>query len=161
MSVRRRRVARQSGIHCLQINKRSIGCKKFLSKTLPVVLLAAGLGLVDSAVHSLHAAEPVWTTGTVRIAKESLTVTPATQMVPLNVGTTVNTHFSGGPDPIPSDWVVKADLVGPGYDSSNPQVLKTFPNQPFRIPPLSVKGDYTLENIKLVPGSGRAHLHRR
>ena len=120
----------------------------------PSFLVTIGFMATVFFAPSIQASGSPWVTGQVQIVCKSLTVRPESQQVPLSVGTTVETTLLGAPTPIPSDWVVQAELIGPGFDPSDPQKLSTKPNKPFEIPPLSVKGDYTLRNIQLVTGVG-------
>ena len=81
-----------------------------------------------------------------------LRVEPATQTVPKDIATIVSTYLQApqAPPSLPPfapDAVVKGTLRGPGLPS--PLDLQTAPNSPFNIPPLTVAGIYTLENIRL------------
>ncbi|MFQ5528564.1 MAG: hypothetical protein ACE5GX_20200, partial [Thermoanaerobaculia bacterium] len=80
-------------------------------------------------------------------------MSPESQTVPYNTPTLVETHLEGF-DPslgtLPSDLRVLADFTGPEVDGI--LTLETVPNEPFRIPGLSLKGDYQLDNIRLVQG---------
>ncbi|MGE5199651.1 MAG: hypothetical protein ACM3H9_08425, partial [Rhodospirillaceae bacterium] len=81
-----------------------------------------------------------------------LRVEPATQTVPKDIATIVSTFLQApqqpqGLPPFAPDAVVKATLRGPGLP--NALELAVQPNSPFNIPPLTVAGVYTLENIRL------------
>ena len=91
--------------------------------------------------------------GTLLIAGTRLEISPESQTVPYNTPTLVNTHLAGY-DPengiLPSDLRGLADFTGPEVNGI--LVLETVPNEPFRIPRLSQKGEYILDNIRLVQG---------
>lgn len=84
----------------------------------------------------------------------SLKVDPAEQTVPKNIATIVSTFLQApnvtGEDlpPFAPDAVVMATLSGPSFPT--PQNLTVSPNSPFNIPPLTVPGLHTLDNIRLV-----------
>ena len=84
----------------------------------------------------------------------SLKVDPAEQTVPKNIATIVSTFLQApnvtGEDlpPFAPDAVVMATLSGPSFPT--PQNLTASPNSPFNIPPLTVPGLHTLDNIRLV-----------
>ena len=87
------------------------------------------------------------------IAGTRLAVSPESQTVPFDTPTIVETSLEGfdaGLGTLPADLRVLGDFTGPGLDRV--LTLETTPNQPFRIPPLSVGGDYQLDNIRLVQG---------
>ncbi|HEX7181896.1 MAG TPA: carboxypeptidase regulatory-like domain-containing protein, partial [Thermoanaerobaculia bacterium] len=91
--------------------------------------------------------------GRLLIAGTRLTVSPEAQTVPFNTPTIVETHLQGydaEEGSLPSDLRVLADLTGPEIDGV--MVLETVPDEPFRIPRLSLKGQYQLDNIRLVEG---------
>ena len=84
-----------------------------------------------------------------------LKVEPAHQTVPKDIATIVSTYLQTAtlPDDVPPfapDAVVKATLRGPSFPT--PRELTIKPNSPFNIPPLTVPGTHTLENIRLVSG---------
>lgn len=87
------------------------------------------------------------------ISGTELTISPESQTVPYNTPTLVETRLEGF-DPtmgtLPADLRVLADFTGPEVDGI--LTLETVPNEPFRIPRLSLKGDYQLDNIRLVQG---------
>src|SRR4029077_16852789 len=83
-----------------------------------------------------------------------LTVAPAQQTVPKDIATIVST-FLQAPNqpgvqlpPFAPNAVVMATLSGPSLPT--PVDLTIQPNSPFNIPPLSVAGIHTLDNIRLV-----------
>jgi protocatechuate 3,4-dioxygenase beta subunit len=81
-----------------------------------------------------------------------LKVEPAQQTVPKDIATIVSTYLQAttpnGVPPFSPDAEVRATLVGPSFGT--PRDLVVRPNTPFAIPPLSVPGVHTLENIRLV-----------
>ena len=81
-----------------------------------------------------------------------LRVEPTTQTVPRDIATIVSTYLQapqipGSLPPFAPDAVVKATLRGPSLQA--PLELSVAPNTPFNIPPLTVAGTHTLENIRL------------
>jgi hypothetical protein len=81
-----------------------------------------------------------------------LRVDPVVQTVPKDIATIVSTYLQAPNQPsnlppFAPDAVVKATLRGPGL--TNALDLQVQPNSPFNIPPLTVAGVYTLENIRL------------
>ena len=90
-----------------------------------------------------------------------LRVEPAQQTVPKDIATIVST-FLGAPTqpgelpPFGPNTVVKATLRGPSL--ATPLELTATANSPFNIPPLSVPGRHTLENIRL-ESDGQVLLH--
>ena len=82
-----------------------------------------------------------------------LKIEPAQQTVPTNIATIVSTMFVAPqtPENLPAfapDAVVKATLRGPTFPTAIE--LTVTPNSPFNIPPLTVAGKHTLDNIRLV-----------
>ncbi|HWW62562.1 MAG TPA: hypothetical protein VN181_14410, partial [Thermoanaerobaculia bacterium] len=67
----------------------------------------------------------------------------------------VRTKFGGlMDDAVPAtDMLVVAELTGPGLDA--PISLTTRPGRRFTLPPLHEKGDYTLQNVRLVDANGK------
>lgn len=91
--------------------------------------------------------------GTLAVAGTQLEIKPHSQTVPFNTPTIITTKLAGfvaTDGPLPPDLRVLADFTGPEIDGV--LVLETIPNEPFRIPRLSVKGQYQLDNIRLVQG---------
>jgi protocatechuate 3,4-dioxygenase beta subunit len=87
------------------------------------------------------------------IAGTRLAVSPESQTVPFNTPTIVETEligFESADGPLPANLRVLADFTGPEIDGV--LVLETVPGEPFRIPRLSLKGQYQLDNIRLVQG---------
>lgn len=111
-------------------------------------LLGVSLGLGVPAVASQDLAQ-----GQLLIAGTRLVVTPESQTVPFDTPTVVNTHledFDVTAGALPDDLRVVGDFTGP--DVQGILELETRPGQPFRIPRLSRKGPYQLDNIRLVQG---------
>jgi hypothetical protein len=85
-----------------------------------------------------------------------LTVEPARQVVPKNIATIVSAYMqvpalpAGEISPLAADALVKGTLRGPGLDT--PLELTAKANTPFNIPPLTVPGMYSLDNIRLESG---------
>jgi len=121
--------------------------------------LAAVLAVAISApLEVLHAA-PQAQNGRF-LAKEDillfglgLKIEPAQQTIPKDIATIVSTMFvapqvPGSLPPFSSDAVVKATLRGPTFPT--PVELIAKPNSPFNIPPLTVAGRHTLDDIRLI-----------
>ena len=80
---------------------------------------------------------------------------PARQVVPKDIATIVSTFLQAPtlPSGLPAfapDAEVRATLRGPRFVGA--QELVVAPNTPFNIPPLTVPGIHTLENIRLISG---------
>ncbi|HEX4915743.1 MAG TPA: hypothetical protein VFV51_17415, partial [Vicinamibacterales bacterium] len=78
---------------------------------------------------------------------------PARQVVPRDIATIVSTFLQAptlpdGLPPFAPDAEVRATLRGPSFAEA--QELVVSPNTPFNIPPLTVAGIHTLENIRLI-----------
>ncbi|MEO7794145.1 MAG: carboxypeptidase-like regulatory domain-containing protein, partial [Thermoanaerobaculia bacterium] len=110
---------------------------------------AAGLAVLPRAA----AAQGPLGTGTLHIAGTTLAISPESQTIPFDTPTIVNTALLGF-DPVtgalPPDLIVVGDFTGPEIDGV--LELTTVPNEPFRSPRLSLKGQYRLDNIRLVQG---------
>ena len=102
------------------------------------VLLILGAGLLRADEQALAGSQ-------LKIRGLSLEVSPAMQTVPVNILTQVQATLGGGD--LPSGMIVRGELRGPGITGAI--TLSTSPGQPFTIPGLSVKGTYTLEDIRL------------
>jgi hypothetical protein len=109
-------------------------------------ILSAGLAAAAQGQTSLGQAS-------LAIAGTTLTVSPESQTVPFDTPTIVGTHLAGF-DPatgtLPADLRVVGDFTGPEIDGV--LTLETVPNEPFRIPRLSLAGEYRLDDIRLVQG---------
>ena len=109
---------------------------------LPVVAAGQG-GPPDGALGA----------GTLHVAGTTLAISPESQTVPFDTPTIVHTTLQGF-DPesgaLPADLRVVGDFTGPEIDGV--LELATVPNEPFRIPRLSLRGQYRLDNIRLVQG---------
>ncbi len=83
-------------------------------------------------------------------------VEPEYQVVPKDIATIVGTFLSAATppgdalSPFAPDAVVRATLRGPGAPDG--LEITALPNSPLNIPPLSVPGLYTLEDIRLESG---------
>jgi hypothetical protein len=92
-------------------------------------------------------------TGRLQIAGTRLEISPVSQTVPFDTPTIVETSLVGfdpGNGTLPADLWVVGDFKGPEIDGS--LELRTRPGEPFRIPRLSLKGQYRLDDIRLVEG---------
>jgi hypothetical protein len=81
-----------------------------------------------------------------RLSGISLTVTPPTLTVPRGVSTQLNTTVTGA-QTLPPGAAVHATLRGPSFPASIE--IRTAPNQPIFLPPLTREGTHFLENIRL------------
>jgi hypothetical protein len=91
--------------------------------------------------------------GSLLIAGTTLVVSPESQTVPFDTPTIVNTTLQGfdlAAGELPQDLRVIGDFTGPEIDGV--LELVTVPNEPFRIPRLSLRGQYRLDNIRLEQG---------
>ncbi|HIJ94565.1 MAG TPA: hypothetical protein HPP94_02280 [Desulfuromonadales bacterium] len=85
-----------------------------------------------------------------------LKVEPARQVVPKNIATIVSSYTqvptlpNAEIPPLAADALVKGTLRGPGLET--PLELTARANTPFNIPPLTVPGIYSLDNIRLESG---------
>ena len=121
-------------------------------------VLALGLTLASLAFTGGHPAPAAELgRGTLEITGAQLTISPESQTVPFLTPTIVETHLQGvdasgggfGAQGL-AGLRVAADFTGP--EIAGVLALETVPNEPFRIPALSVEGEYRLENIRLVQG---------
>ncbi len=120
------------------------GLGKFALSAIALALCAQALTTRAAAGAELGSAQLL-------IAGTRLTVSPVSQTVPYNTPTLVETRLEGfdaSLGVLPADLRVLADFTGP--EISGILTLETVPNEPLRIPRLSLKGDYQLDNIRLV-----------
>ena len=88
--------------------------------------------------------------GTLLVAGTTLAISPESQTVPFDTPTIVHTTLAGfdvAQGTLPADLRVVGDFTGPEIDGV--LELTTVPNEPFRIPRLSLQGQYRLDNIRL------------
>ena len=79
--------------------------------------------------------------GTLLVAGTTLVIAPESQTVPFDTPTIVHTTLQGfdpGSGALPADLRVVGDFTGPEIDGV--LELATVPNEPFRIPRLSLRG---------------------
>ena len=92
----------------------------------------------------------------------SLQVGPEYQAVPKGIASQVATGFVSGGQPLPDnvlsmlpkDFKVIGEFTGPNY--TTPLILTTTPGKPFDLPTLPLIGRYTLSNVRLLDGTGKA-----
>ncbi|ABQ27183.1 Ig-like domain-containing protein [Geotalea uraniireducens] len=123
------------------------------------VLITLGMGGVATA----QVADPlanVLSSFDFNIVGVGLKADPEYQAVPKGIASKVNTLFDTGTFNIdeiaaqlPADYTVRAELSGPSFQTPLPLVTK--PGKPFDLPTLAIIGKYTLNNIRLVDGSGK------
>lgn len=91
--------------------------------------------------------------GRLVVAGTRLVVSPEAQTVPFDTGTIVETRLEGY-DPergeLPADLRVVAELSGP--EIVGHLTLSSLPGEPLRIPRLSQRGEYRVEDIRLLQG---------
>jgi hypothetical protein len=113
-------------------------------------LVVSSLGL--TSLFSVAGAEELGQ-GRLVVAGSRLVVSPEAQTVPFDTGTIVETRLEGY-DPergeLPGDLRVLAELSGP--EITGRLTLSSLPGEPLRIPRLSRKGEYRVEDIRLVQG---------
>ena len=131
------------GVSCVTSSAGSLAHAALVPALLALVTLAS-LPRAAAAQASLGS-------GTLLVAGTTLAVAPESQTVPFDTPTIVNTTLLGydtAQGTLPADLRVVGDFSGPEIDGW--LELTTVPNEPFRIPRLSLKGQYRLDNIRLV-----------
>jgi hypothetical protein len=126
-------------------------------KVLGAITIFLGMAIGSSG----HANVPVLTRIDFSVLGIGLQASPDYQAVPNGIASRVNTFFvSGGevlPEEVlrqlPQDYKVKAELTGPSFQT--PMTLTTSPGSPFDLPTFPLIGKYSLNNIRLVDGSGQ------
>ncbi len=94
-------------------------------------------------------------TGQYRLIGASFDVSPVEQNVPVGVAATVKTLFEGSASALASTGArVAAELTGPSVPS--PVTISAAPGEDLVVPPLSVKGEHLLQNIRLTNSGGVA-----
>jgi hypothetical protein len=89
---------------------------------------------------------------------------PEYQAVPKGIASQVTTGFLSNGEAVapeisamlPQDWRVVGDLTGPSISSK--LTLTTSPGQPFQLPTFPLLGTYTLSNIRVTDGAGKAFM---
>ncbi|MBN1273270.1 MAG: carboxypeptidase regulatory-like domain-containing protein, partial [Candidatus Aminicenantes bacterium] len=120
--------------------------KRILSKAF---LLFFSSCLFSITATDISAQESI-AQGKITVRGLAIQIDPPEQNVPVNTPTVVNTILLSTPDAqneALKDVVVKGELRGPSITDF--LTLSTLPNHPFTIPPLTLKGTYTLEDIRL------------
>ncbi len=115
-----------------------------------VVVAALTLALLPLLFPRAAAGQSALGNGTLLVAGTTLVVSPESQTVPFDTPTIVHTALQGydaAQGVLPPDLRVVGDLTGPEIPGT--LELATIPNEPFRIPRLSLKGQYRLDNIRL------------
>ena len=122
------------------------------------VIVAATL-LLPAGSH----AQTILGSGELHILGAQLTVAPATQTVPRNQATRIDTALTDSQTPpapvspaLLPGAIVRGTLSGPGL--SAPQSLTAPPGQPLLIPPLLSAGNYVVDNLRLEDADGRTVL---
>ncbi len=119
-----------------------------MRRRLPLALLASLL-----VAGSLHGGDVTLGSGQYRLIGASFDVTPVEQTVPVGVAAAVRTVFGGSAQTLAATGArVAAELSGPGVPS--PVTISAAPGEDLVVPPLSVKGEYRLDNIRLADGAG-------
>ncbi|MDA8017397.1 MAG: Ig-like domain-containing protein [Thermoanaerobaculia bacterium] len=116
------------------------------------VILALTVLLTGSPASSQNLTQGLGN-ASLQISGSRLAVSPEAQTVPFQTPTLVETRLEGHDTSLgtlPPDLRVVADFSGPEIDGI--LELETVPNEPFRIPRLRIRGEYLLDNIRLVQG---------
>ena len=117
--------------------------------------LFLGLLLALLPATALRADSGTLGTGQYRLIGASFDVSPVEQNVPVGVAATVRTLFEGPASALaPTGARVAAELTGPSVPS--PVTISAAPGEDLVVPPLSVKGEHLLQNIRLTTGGGVA-----
>ncbi|MDQ3281070.1 MAG: Ig-like domain-containing protein, partial [Acidobacteriota bacterium] len=109
--------------------------------------------LIVSAAAALPALANI-TSASLQIQGAELDVVDTPIVVGIDMPSTVQTKFGGkmNAEAVALDGVVAVgDLTGPGLET--PIQLTTAPGYKFQIPGLSQKGDYLLQNVRLMKGT--------
>ncbi len=121
-----------------------------MSRPLNLALLSALL-----CPNALYAADVTLGAGQYRLIGASFDVTPVEQTVPVGVSAGVKTVFTGSAQALAATGArVAAELSGPGVPS--PVTISAAPGEDLVVPPLSIKGEHRLDNIRLTDGAGAA-----
>ena len=121
-----------------------------------IALIALAVLGVFGADVRLHAQDRFLGREDIILLGLGLRVEPDHQVVPKDIATIVSTFLNaptpvlGQVAPFAPDALVKGILRGPGV--GNGVALTAAPNTPFNIPPLSVPGVYTLDEIRFESG---------
>ena len=99
---------------------------------------------------------PVLATADFNLIGLAVTAAPASQTVPVNTPTVVNTSVQtpSGVDPstiisqLNPNYRVMGELSGPSF--SSPQELSAAIGQPLQVPALTVAGDHVVQNLRVV-----------
>ncbi|HEX8255235.1 MAG TPA: carboxypeptidase-like regulatory domain-containing protein, partial [Thermoanaerobaculia bacterium] len=117
------------------------------------LLIACSIAVSAMAGAVLHAGEVA--RGELAIVGLGIEVDRAPVAAATGVPSSVQTIFGGQKNdqaPPAPGLSVLGDLIGPGIDA--PITLSAIPGRQFAIPALHTKGEYTLQNIRLVGASG-------
>jgi hypothetical protein len=134
-------------------NPRNFLARGSLKRSAAALLVSICTAMASSSSLRAQQSEPRF------LAKEQIALfgiglkaEPARQVVPKDIATIVSTFLQAPtlPDGLPAfppDAEVRATLRGPSFAEAQELVVK--PNTPFNIPPLTVAGIHTLEDIRL------------
>lgn len=115
---------------------------------LPLLALLAFAARLDGAGTTLGS-------GQYRLVGASFDVSPVEQNVPVGVPAVLKVSFTGSVESLAASGArVAAELSGPSVPA--PVTIGAAPGEDLVIPPLSVKGEHRIENIRLVDGAGAA-----
>jgi hypothetical protein len=122
------------------------------TKKLPLLLLIPAFMLFAAVVSAQQT--PIGS-GKLYVFGLGLSADPLQQTVPINMGLGVNTHLvfpdiGVAPPVLPQDFVVQAELTGPGI--TTPILVTAKPGEMLVIPPLLQNGTYILDRIRLMSG---------
>jgi hypothetical protein len=130
--------------------RRAVSALSLTALPALLTLLALVSVIALGALPRAAAAQSSLGSGTLLVAGTTLAVSPESQTVPFDTPTIVHTTLQGydtTQGTLPADLRVVGDFTGPEIDGV--LELATVPNEPFRIPRLSLKGQYRLDNIRL------------
>ncbi|MGE3957098.1 MAG: Ig-like domain-containing protein [Vicinamibacterales bacterium] len=127
-----------------------------------VRLLVAVLLLAGFTSRAAHAQSAFLGKAEISLYGIGLSVQPESQTVPKGYATIVSTFLQAAAPPqslppFPAGSEVRGTLRGPSFQQ--PVELVAAPNSPFTIPVLTVPGPHTVENIRLVTGTGEVLLY--
>ena len=135
---------------------------KKLINIFAALIMGLAMAMIAPLPASAQDATKTLMTMDFNIVGVSLSIGPEYQAVPKGIASQVTTGFVSGGQPLPDnvlgmlprDFQVIAEFSGPTY--TTPLTLTTTPGMPFDLPTMPVIGKYTLSNIRLVDGLGKA-----
>jgi len=128
------------------------------------ILASLFLILLISGTASAQQAPAPLTSFNFTIVGVQMNVGPEYQAVPKGIASQVTTGFTTNGEPLapevaamlPQDFTVTGDLTGPTIVSK--LTLTTRAGQPFQLPTFPLAGKYTLSNLRVIDGAGKAFM---